>query len=76
MELTTPMTTDRRRVLAALLFAIFVLGFVIALANFLGHKALLFGFGKVTIENPWRPLAVTGVAGAALFALVEVGSFA
>ena len=67
------MTTDRRRVLAALLFAIFVLGSVIAVANVLGHKALLFGFGKVTIENPWRPLAVTGVAGAGLFALVRSG---
>ena len=67
------MTTDRRRVLAALLFVIFVLGFVIALANFLGHKALLFGVLKVTIENPWRPLAFTGVAGAGLFALVRSG---
>jgi hypothetical protein len=67
------MTTDRRRLLVLLLFAIFVLGFVIALANFLGHKALPFAVGKVSIENPWRPLAVTGLAGAALFALLRGG---
>jgi hypothetical protein len=65
------MTTDRRRVVAALLLAVLGLGFVIALLNLLGCKALQLSVVKITIENPWRPLAVAGIAGAGLFALVR-----